>query len=138
VGAGTATITATDPVSGIFATSTITVLPGTIERVTIEPATGIVRNPNNSFSYTAIGHYPDGSTINVTQIVTWSSLDPAVAHATNEAGNRSRIVAQAPGTATITALHPSGVGSHDTGDDATFVTRPLIDVTLTPEFQRGH
>jgi len=61
-----------------------------------------------------------------------------VAHATNEAGNRSRIVAQAPGTATITALHPSGVGSHDTGDDATFVTRPLVGVTLTPEFQRGH
>src|SRR5262249_42775508 len=43
VGAGTATITATDPLSGFTATAVVTVLPGTIERVTIEPAT-IVRN----------------------------------------------------------------------------------------------
>jgi uncharacterized protein YjdB len=137
VGAGTATITATDPGTGLFATAPLAVLPGAIERVTIEPASGVVRNPNNDFSYTAIGHYPDGSTINVTQIVTWSSLDPVVAEATNEAGNRSRIVARTPGAATITALHPSGVGSHDTGDDAGFVVKPLVSLKLTPEFQRG-
>lgn len=131
VGAGTATITAADVATGVFATATITVLPGTIERVTIEPSM-IVRNPNNDFSYTAIGHYPDGSTINVTQIVTWSSLDPAIAEAPNPAGNRSRIVGRTTGTATIVASHPSGVSSHDSGDDATFVVRPLVGLSLTP------
>jgi hypothetical protein len=134
VGAGTATITATDTASGIFATATITVLPGTIERITIQPST-IVRNPGNQFSFTAIGHYPDGSTINVTQVVTWTSLDDFVATAANRAGDRSRVVANFPGTAGIVATHPSGVSSHDTGDDATFVVKPLAKLTLTPEFQ---
>jgi hypothetical protein len=134
VGAGTATITATDAATGIFATATITVLPGAIERITIQPST-IVRNPNNDFSFTAIGHYPDGSTINVTQVVTWTSLDAFVATATNMAGDRSRVVANFPGTAGIIAMHPSGVSSHDTGDDATFVVKPLVKLSLKPEFQ---
>jgi hypothetical protein len=134
MGAGTATITATDPTTGVFATATITVLPGAIERITIEPST-IVRNPGNDFSFTANGHYPDGSTINVTQIVTWTSFDEFVATATNMGGDRSRVVANFPGTAGIVAMHPSGVSSHDTGDDATFVVKPIVTLTLKPEAQ---
>ena len=136
VGAGTATITATDPLTGVAGTATITVLPGTIERVTIQPAT-ILRNIGNDFSFTAIGHYPDGATINVTQIVTWQSLAPQVASANNVAGDRSRVIAVDPGTATIVASHPSGVSSHDTGDDATFVAKPLVSLALTPASHLG-
>jgi uncharacterized protein YjdB len=136
VGPGTATITATHVESGLTATATITVLPGAIERVTIEPPS-VVRNLGNDFSFTAIGHYPDGSTINVTQIVSWVSLSPDVATATNEGGDRSRVVAVSPGGAFIVANHPSGVSSHDTGDDATFVSKRLVGLALTPASHLG-
>jgi uncharacterized protein YjdB len=138
VGAGTATITATDATTGVFATSTITVLPGTIERITIQPST-ILRNPENDFSFTAIGHYPDGSTINVTQVVTWTSLDPFVATATNMAGDRSRVVANFAGTAGHRRRAPVGREARTTpGDDATFVVKPLVKLSLKPEFQSAN
>jgi uncharacterized protein YjdB len=136
VGAGTATITATYYPTGVSGTAVVTVLPGTIERLTIQP-TSVVRNLGNAFSFTAIGHYPDGSTVNETQIVTWTSLAPDVAEATNESGDRSRIVARSVGTAGITALHPSGVGSHDSGDDGTFVAKALASLALLPVDHKG-
>ena len=136
VGAGTATITATDPLTGKTASSTITVLPGTIERVTIQPSS-VVRNIGNGFSFTAIGHYPDGRTINVTQVVTWESLVPDVGEARNMPGDRSRIFAGSVGTAPIIARHPSGVTSHDSGDDATFIVKPIVSLALTPASHRG-
>ena len=113
----------------------LTVLPGTIERVTIEPA-HVVRNPGNAFSFTAIGHYPDGTTINVTQVVTWATLSPDVAEATNEPGNRSRIHALDTGVSPVTARHPSGMSSHDTGDDATFEVQPARRPDAVPGVAR--
>jgi hypothetical protein len=136
VGAGSATITATEPVTGVSATAVLTVLPGTIERVTVEPS-NVVRALGTAFSFTAIGHYPDGSTINVTQVVTWDTLAPDVAQATNDAGDRSRVRAVNAGTSGVTARHPSGVSSHDTGDDATLVVKPLAQLALTPSPHRG-
>jgi uncharacterized protein YjdB len=137
VGAGTTTITATDPATQVTATAELTVLPGTIDRVTIEPAE-IVRNLGNGFSFTAIGHYPGGATINVTQVVTWQSLAPDIAEAKNPAGDRSRVKALLPGVAGIAAVHPSGVSSHDTDDDAIFTAKTLAGLTLTPMTHKGH
>ena len=137
VGAGTATITATDVATGVTGTAAITVLPGAIERITVEPAI-VVRNIGNDFSFTAIGHYPGGATVNVTQIVTWHSLSPQVAETPNAAGDRSRVVPVAPGSAVIVATHPSGVSSHTTGDDGTLVAKPIVSLTLTPEDRPGH
>jgi hypothetical protein len=37
----------------------------------------------------------------------------------------------------VTARHPSGVSSHDTGDDATFEAKPLVGLALTPASHRG-
>ena len=69
--------------------------------------------------YTAIGHFGGGVTQNLTQEVVYSSSDPGVASAPNTPGDRSRIDAVAPGTATISAAHPTaGITTTDTGDDA--------------------
>ncbi len=130
VGAGTATITA-DAGGGITASAVLTVLPGTIERITIEPSTA-VRAVGTGFSFTALGHYPDGGTIDVTQVVTWDTLAPGVATALNEAGDRSRVRAVGAGTSGIVATHPSGVSSHDSGDDATLVAKTVASLALTP------
>ena len=121
-GPGTAVISATDPVTGISThdsggDATVTVLPGTLSRIEITPA---VRSlvVGNDFEFTAIGHYADGRTINVTQQVTWYVQEAGVAEASNPQSARSRIHALTPGTAHVGARHPSGVDTADTGDGA--------------------
>ena len=136
VGAGTATITATDRDTGVSGSAAITVLPGAIERLTLQPAS-VRTYPGGSFQFTAIGHYPDGSTLNETQQVTWTSLVPEIAQATNPKGGRSRIDGVTPGTAVVTAAHPSGVSSHDTGDDAVLEVQALTHLTLEPASRTG-
>jgi hypothetical protein len=109
IGAGTTTITAFDPGTQVSASAELTVLPGTIDRVTIEPAE-IVRNLGNGFSFTAIGHYPGGATINVTQVVTWQSSCPTSRRRRTPPASEPR-KALLPGVAGIAAVHPSGVSS---------------------------
>lgn len=141
VGPGTATITATDPVTGMSTAQTgddmtLTVVPGVLARIEILPAE--VRRPTGgSVEYTAIGHYPDGRTLNVTSQVTWYSRQPGVARAENPQSHRSRIDAVAPGTATIGATHPSGLDSADTGDGATMTVEAVQAFTLRPAALAG-
>src|SRR5262249_62312549 len=107
-----------------------------IERLTIQPAS-VRTYPGGSFQFTAVGHYPDGSTINETQQVTWTSLMPEVAQATNPKGGRSRIDGVTPGTAVVTAARPPGVSSHDTGADAGLEGQALTNITAQPPSRPG-
>lgn len=136
VGAGTATITATHPPTGVTAAMTVEVLPGALSRITISPpaetlGVGLTRE------LTAIGHYADGRTLNVTQQMQWSSSVPGVAQARNEPGGRSAVLGMAPGTATITGRHPSGLTTADTDDDATVDVQAITSVSLTPPERTG-
>jgi hypothetical protein len=129
VGAGRATISAVYPATGARTETdaVIEVLPGAIERITIEPAEARI-NPENTTAFTAIGHYGDGRTINVTSQVRWTAVDASVARSSD----RSRFEALAPGTTRIVAEHPTGVSSSDSHDDATLRVEPLVDLALTP------
>jgi hypothetical protein len=138
VGAGTATISAVDPASGISSddsggSTTLTVV-GPLTRIQVEPS-HVTRSSGRAFSFTAIGTDADGRSINVTQDVVWSSSKPDVAAALNPEGNRSRIVGNYFGTATISAFDPeNAVSSTATGDDATFtVDSYLTSLFLTSE-----
>ena len=123
VGAGTATITATDPKTGISShasgnDATVTVL-GALERITLAPS-GMKRAAGQAQRLTATGHYAGGVTRNLTQHVTYRSSDAAVAAVPNDQGDKSRIEAKAVGTATISALEPkTGITSTAGGGDAT-------------------
>jgi uncharacterized protein YjdB len=148
VGPGTATISAVDPVSGMRTAdgggdAVITVLPGTIERITISPPVRLL--PVGGFEdFTATGHYPDGRTINVTSQVTWRSSAPHVAHSREDCSwcwefwwerddaGRSRVVGTAAGTALITATHPSGVSSSHSGHDAVVIVEHVARLDLLP------
>ena len=122
VAPGTVTISATDPVTGVSTTTTgddvsLTVI-GALERITLTPITS-TKSVGSLQRYTAIGHFGGGVTQNLTQDLTYTSSDPTVASAPNVAGDRSRVDALAPGTATISASHPTaGISTTDTGDDA--------------------
>lgn len=131
VAPGTTVIDATDFRTGASSADTGdgAVLPvvGPLQRLRVEP-TSESRSVGRSFSFTAIGTDADGREINLTQSVTWSSSDPAVAIATNEDGNRSRVQALAEGTTTIAAFDPvQGLSSSATGDDATFAVSGILD-----------
>ncbi|HWP64860.1 MAG TPA: Ig-like domain-containing protein, partial [Candidatus Limnocylindria bacterium] len=129
VGAGRATISAVHVPSGARteADAVIDVVPGVIERVTIEPAEARI-NPENWLHFTAIGHFGDGRTINVTSQVTWTALQADVALRTGY----SRFTGNLPGTTRIVAVHPTGVSSSDSGDDALLRVEPLVDIALSP------
>jgi uncharacterized protein YjdB len=106
---------------------------GRLERLTIGPRQ-VRRTVGEAQHFTATGHYAGGATRNLTQRVVYASSDPAIAHATNTKGDRSRIDAVAPGTATITAREPkTGVTSNAGGGDASFtVLGALQRIALAP------
>jgi hypothetical protein len=137
VGAGTATISAFDPVSGLSTSSTgdgttVVVRDASLVRIVVTPTSARMALPSTR-RFTAIGHREDGSTVNLTQRVEWISSDPAIATAPNPAGDRSRVVAVAPGTVTITAHDPgTGIRSTDSGEDATVTVGTLTAIGLAP------
>jgi uncharacterized protein YjdB len=102
-------------------------------RLEVLPATFTLEVGKSKF-YTVTGHFEGGATQNLTQQVVYASSDPAVAAAPNEDGEKSRIDALGPGTATISATHPpTGLTSTATGDDATLtVLGPLERITIGP------
>lgn len=100
VNPGNATISAT--ASGITGTTALTVTPAVVTSLQVTPATsqlakGLTRQ------FTATGVLSDGSNANVTDMVTWSSSDAAIASISNAAGSRGLATAMGVGTATITA-----------------------------------
>jgi hypothetical protein len=118
VAPGVVTISATDPVTGVSTTATgddvsLTVIGG-LERITLSPLTAS-RAPGAFQRYTAT----DISAVASRRTSAGSDLstsDPAVANASNDEGDRSRIDAIAPGSVSVTATHPTaGVSTTDTG-----------------------
>lgn len=136
VGAGTAVISAVDPLTGIRSTDsggdvTVTVRPGLLDRIVISPPY-VQRMHLDDEEFTATGFYPDGSSINVTQQVEWISSDSSVAGAFGPPNRRSLFTASGPGTAVIRAVHPQGVSSTDSGHDAVMEVDQVVSLRMTP------
>ncbi|MFZ0959005.1 MAG: Ig-like domain-containing protein [Candidatus Sulfotelmatobacter sp.] len=121
VAAGTTNITAA--FGGKSGSSLLTVSSVTLKSIAVAPATAVLA-PASLLSYTATGTFSDGSTANVTDVVTWSSS------ATNVASISSfgQVTGQSAGTATITAQQGSVSGN------AALVVESstLSTVTVTP------
>jgi hypothetical protein len=137
VGAGRAIISASYPLAGVAlpsgsrvtTTAVLDVLPGAIERITVQPAEAQTSD-ESWIDFTAIGHYGDGTTINVTSQVTWTAVDATIAAPLGSP--RSRIGGVGPGTTRIVATHPTGIGSADSDDDALLHVERMIGIALSP------
>lgn len=118
ISSGTTTITAT--INGytgtLSATATLTVTgtsggggtvpPGsTLSSIAIIPGSQSVAVPTQTAQFIAIGTTSSGSTIDVTNSVTWTSSSSQIA---NIGANTGLAVAVGQGTVTITALYTSG------------------------------
>ncbi|HEV7733166.1 MAG TPA: hypothetical protein VGR62_13430 [Candidatus Binatia bacterium] len=110
VGFGTTTVTACDPITGICSSDdggdATLIVQGGLQSIEITPSSERTVFPGGTIHFTAIGHFADGRSKNLTQQVEWQSSAPAIARADNTAGDRSRIDGLVPGIATIGARDP--------------------------------
>jgi hypothetical protein len=100
VGTGLTTVTAT--FAGISGSTDLTVTSATLVSIQVEPI-----NPSVSFAlpqqFSASGIYSDGSSEDLTPLVTWVSSNIVVATVSNSAGSNGLATPIAEGTTTITA-----------------------------------
>ena len=125
---GAVTITATFVATSTAGTTTLTVTNATLQSITITPAApGIARGTTQQF--TATGNYSDSTTQNLTNQVTWGSLNTGVATISNAVGTEGLATGVAAGTAGITAAFNSVSGTAS----ITVSSATLTGISVTPQ-----
>ena len=130
---GAINITAT--LSGITASHPIAVTNATLASINVNPPSLSIAAGVSS-SLTATGNYSDGSTLDVTDQVSWLTSDASVMQVSNAAGNQGYVTAISPGSADINATLGGITGtSRITVTNATLST---IEVTpASPSVAEG-
>jgi trimeric autotransporter adhesin len=100
VAAGTTTITAS--LSGISASTTLTVTNAVLSSLSITPANPTI-SVGGTLQFTVTGHFDDGTTQDLTRQATWTSTTKSVAAVSNARKTRGVVTAVSPGTTTATA-----------------------------------
>jgi len=104
VAVGATTITATDPGTSIFGTTTLTVTAAALVSIAVTPANPSVR-AGLTQQFTATGTFTDSSQQDLTTAVTWTSSATAYATVSNAPGTQGLASGVAAGATTITATH---------------------------------
>lgn len=127
--AGTATVRATDPASGVFGEATVTLTAAALVAIVVDPPNQTLPRSTTD-SYVATGIYSDFTTRDLTAAVTWSSSNTAVATVSNAAGAEGTLTTLSPGTTTIGASDPA-TGLH--GEATLTVTNTVLaSITIAP------
>jgi uncharacterized protein YjdB len=112
---------------GKTAATTLTIVGAVLDAVAISPAdTSIAKG--TALQFIATGTYSDGSTQAMTDVVTWSSSDPAVATVSNAAGTRGLVNGAAAGMVTITA----SLGGKSAATRLRVTAAPLTGLSVSP------
>lgn len=125
---GSTFVSAVDPVSGVSSTTSngdAEVLCGVpISGVSVVPAT-VRLKLDKTKKVKAFITYANGTQIDITKRVVWSTSNPLVVQVDNEEPNIGKLTPQAPGEATISVVDTvTGVGSADAGGTSLLVTVP--------------
>lgn len=125
VGLGLSVVTAT--VDGISAGASITTVAAQLQAVQLAPQ-GLALAVGLSRDFTATGLFTDGSTQDLTDLLTWSTSDVALATVSNVPGSVGRLRALGEGTVMLTATNGTISGT------ATVTLSPalLVSIQLTP------
>src|SRR2546430_5737249 len=125
LGTGTTTIGISS--GSVSAEATLVVNAAALVSIAISP-----ENPSiplgTSQPFTATGTYTDGSTQDLTSVVTWSSSDALVAIISNSLGSYGLATSSGLGTATISASSNSISNSNS----ITVVSPALVSIAITP------
>lgn len=109
VAVGSASITAT--LSGVQGSTTVTVTAATLAFIEILPANPTL-SVGDTLQFTAVGHFSDGTTQDLTALCDWQSSNPTVAHVISSSSHTNgRLLARKVGTTTITATFDGLQGS---------------------------
>ncbi len=100
VNAGSCVIEAT--LDGISASASVNVTVATLVSISLSPANPSVGS-GDLVTFKAFGTFSDGTSLDVTANVTWTTSNTSVALISNAAGTEGQATSTAPGTATITA-----------------------------------
>ncbi len=125
LGTGTTTIGISS--GTISATAALVVNPAALVSITINPQTPTIALGTTQ-QFTATGTYTDGSTQDLTTVVTWSSSAATVAIISNAVGNNGLATSSGQGTATISASS----GSISTSTTITVTGPTLASIAVTP------
>src|SRR6266403_4758599 len=105
VGSGRVIITGSiqDPVSlKLFQVSTIVTVVPQLTGITISPASAQIAK-GTAQQFTATGKYNDGTSPDITSLVTWNSTQSAIATVSSSPGTQGFALAAAPGSTSISA-----------------------------------
>jgi trimeric autotransporter adhesin len=126
---GTTTINATDAASGITGSTALTVTSARLVSVAVTRAVPSVP-VGLTDAFTATGTYTNGTSQDLTAVVTWTSSDAAVASVSNASGSAGVATGATPGTTTIGASEAvTGIAG---AAPLTVTPARLISVSVTP------
>jgi trimeric autotransporter adhesin len=127
VSTGESTITATLVSVSISGSITLTVSDATVQSISVTPS-GRSIAPGTTLPFIATGVFSDSSTQTITNSVTWSSSNTALAKVSNIAGNNGIVTAVSAGSVTIKAAFGGVSGSAP----LTVNSATLNSIALTP------
>ena len=127
IGSGTATISASLPQTPQVTGSTVlTVTGATLNAIDVGPPSTIA--VGTTAQLTATGVFSDGTTLDLTSAVSWTTSDGAVAVVGNAASSAGLVTGVSVGSATITATLQGVSGSAP----VTVTSAILSSITITP------
>src|SRR5277367_3940681 len=121
-------VTITGSVGTFTPSTTLTVTNATLQSVALTPANASLA-PTTKLDYTATGTFSDGSTQNLTTLMTWFIQDNTGAALVNGVGV---VTGQSPGTITVNTNSPFIFGSVPGSTPATVTAGTLQTITVKP------
>lgn len=132
VGSGRVVITGTiqDPQTlKIFTVSTILTVVPQLTGITVGPGSAQIAKGTIQ-QFTATGSYNDGTSPDITSLVTWSSTQPAVAAVSSSPGTQGLALGAAPGSTSISA----SLGAVSSSPSSLTVSSAnLVSIAVTPQ-----
>jgi 6-phosphogluconolactonase (cycloisomerase 2 family)/uncharacterized protein YjdB len=125
VAAGSTTITAAS--GTLSGSTTLNVTSATLVSIGVTPAAPTIAKGTTQ-QFTATGVYSDNTTQNLTPVVSWHVVNPAVASITTALGSGGLATGVAPGTTQVTASLGGVIGSTNLKVTAAV----LVSIAITP------
>lgn len=132
INSGSVTITATS--GGKSATANLSVSAATLVSIAINASTSIAKGTTKQ--YTATGTYSDGTTLDITSLVTWSSSSSSNVSIGNASGSKGLATGVAQGSSTIQASL-SGINSNTSTLSVTAATLTSIAIGSNASVSAG-
>jgi uncharacterized protein YdeI (BOF family) len=126
---GPTTVVATEPRTGVAGQKQISVTAKAENSIDITPAGVTSRPVGVPYPYEATLVFTDASVEPVSEIVSWTSSNPAVAAISNEPGTKGKIFGKAVGSVTVTAR---GGGLTSAPVTFTVLAGVLQSIAITP------